>query len=146
MGEPVAWARTRLGLRGIPFTPKAQRNNAATLRLAAQDAMDGRSPLDCALRIDLSAEFGIPASWSKKRVAAAIAGAIRPTKRPDLSNIIKQVEDALNGVVFRDDALIVEYGRIRKVYSTHPKLIVTVKTIEAGALPAAGLVTRDSVA
>lgn len=127
MGEPVAWARTRLGLRHVPFTPKRQRNNAATLRLAAQDVMAGRAPLDCALRVDLSAEFGIPASWSKKKQAAALTGEIRPTKRPDLSNVIKQVEDAFNGVVYRDDALIVEYGRLRKVYSGSPKLVVTVR-------------------
>lgn len=133
LGEPVAWARTRLGLRGIPFTPRVQRNNAATLRLAAQEAMDGRMPFDCALRVDLSAEFGIPASWSKKKQAAALAGIMRPTKRPDLSNVIKQVEDAFNGVVFRDDALIVEYGLLRKVYSASPKLIVTVQPIAAKA-------------
>jgi Holliday junction resolvase RusA-like endonuclease len=135
LGEPVAWARARLGLRGIPFTPKHQRNNAATLRLAAQEAMDGRVPLDCAVRVDLSAEFSIPSSWSRKKQAAALTGVIRPTKRPDLSNVIKQVEDAFNGVVFRDDALIVEYGLLRKVYSTSPKLVVTVKTIGPPALP-----------
>jgi len=44
-----------------------------------------------------------------------------------LSNIAKQVEDAFNTVVFRDDALIVEYGLLRKVYSRSPKLVVTVR-------------------
>lgn len=134
VGEPVAWARARLGMRGIPFTPKAQRNNAATLRLAAQEEMAGRAPFDCALRVHLSAEFGVPPSWSRKKQAAALCGDIRPTKRPDLSNVMKQVEDAFNGVVYRDDALIVEYGRLRKVYSTSPKLIVTVEPIETLAL------------
>jgi Holliday junction resolvase RusA-like endonuclease len=127
-GEPVAWARTRLGPRGIPFTPTKQRNNAATLRLAAQEAMNGREPFDCALRLDLQAEFAIPGSWSKKKRAAALAGRIRPAKRPDLSNILKQVEDSCNAVVFRDDALIVEF-EVRKIYSAAPKLVVTIQPI-----------------
>lgn len=135
-GEPVAWARARLGKRGIPFTPKPQRNNAAALRLAAQGAMAGRAPFDCAVRVDLQAEFAIPGSWSRRKQAAAIAGELRPGKKPDLSNIQKQVEDAFNGVVYRDDALIVEYGLCRKVYSTTPKIVVTVR-------PAAGLVLRQ---
>lgn len=134
-GEPVAWARARLGQRGVPFTPPRQRNNAATLRLAAQEAMAGRLPFDCAVRLDMTAEFGISASWSKRKQAAALAGEVRPTKRPDLSNILKQIEDAFNAVVFRDDALIVEYGLVRKVYSQTPKLVVTVSEANLLALP-----------
>ena len=126
LGEPVAWARTRLGSRCIPFTPARQRTNAATLRLAAQEAMKSRLPFDCAVRIDLQIEFSIPSSWSRKKQAAAMRGEVRPGKRPDLSNIAKQIEDAFNTVVFRDDALIVEYGLLRKVYSNQPKLVVTV--------------------
>ena len=42
-------------------------------------------------------------------------------------NLCKQVEDASNTVVFRDDALIIEYGLLRKVYSHSPKLVVTVR-------------------
>jgi Holliday junction resolvase RusA-like endonuclease len=132
-GEPVAWARTRLGPRGVPFNPIKQRNNAATLRMAAQEAMAGRALFDCAVRIDVSAEFGIPASWSKRKQAAAAVGEIRPAKRPDLSNVIKQLEDAFNGVVFRDDCLIVEMSA-RKLFSGSPRLVVTVEPIIIAAL------------
>ena len=104
-----------------------QRNNAAVLRLAAQEAMNGRAPFDRPVRVDLQAEFAMPGSWSRRKQEAALRGEVRPGKRPDLSNLCKQVEDALNTVVFRDDALIVEYGLLRKVYSDRPKLVVTVR-------------------
>src|SRR5215472_2312954 len=60
LGEPVAWARTRISNKGALFTPTRQRNNAAALQLAAQQAMNGRAPFDCPIRLDLQAEFSIP--------------------------------------------------------------------------------------
>ncbi len=130
-GEPVARARTRINASGALFTPKRQRNNAATLRLAAQDAMAGRLPFDCPVRIELTAEFPIPASWSRRKQADAECGQVMPGKKPGLSNCLKQAEDAFNAVIFRDDALIVE-AVLRKVYSRQPKISVVVEP----ALPA----------
>lgn len=132
-GPPVAWARTRLGTRGVPFTPKKQRNNAATLRLAAQEAMDGRMPLDCPLHIELLARLPIAQSWPKKKQAAARKGELLPTGRPDLSNFLKQVEDAFNGVVFRDDSLIVD-ATLSKQYSAMPGLTITVSPLGVSGL------------
>src|SRR5271165_799661 len=115
LGQPVPWARTRSSKEGMRFTPTKQRNNAATLRRAAQDAMfiGGyqavlRPMLDEPVSIDILAEFSIPASWSKRKRNDAMVGGLRPSGRPDLDNILKQIGDALNGIVFRDDALIVE--------------------------------------
>ncbi len=138
-GAPVAWARARLGVRGVPFTPPRQRNNSATLRLAAQDAMAGRLPFDCPVRIELTVEFPIPPSWSKRKQAEAECGQLMPGKKPDLSNCLKQAEDAFNAVVFRDDALIVE-AVLRKTYSRQPKIAVMVEP----ALPALPVVAIDT--
>ena len=134
LGEPVAWARTRPGRQangsgGFAVTPKRQRNNAAALQIVAMEAMAGRKPFDEPVRVDFEAQFPIPASWSRRKRELALRGELRPAKKPDLSNIAKQFEDAFNGVVFRDDALIVEYGRARKVYSDQPKIVVTVQPI-----------------
>jgi Holliday junction resolvase RusA-like endonuclease len=82
--------------------------------------------------MELLAEFGIPASWSKKKHGAAIRGEIRPGKRPDIDNLYKLVADSFNGIVYRDDALIVEV-RARKIYGVQPKLLVTVQP--AGMAP-----------
>jgi Holliday junction resolvase RusA-like endonuclease len=100
------------------------------LRYAAQQAMAGRAPLDGALLLEVLAELPIPASWSKKHQRDAAAGLIRPTTRSaaDLDNIIKSV-DALNEVVWRDDAQIVSI-RALKVYSTRPRLVLIVEPVQ----------------
>jgi len=131
LGEPVAWARARLGLRSVHFTPPKQRNNGVALKLLAQEEMMGRTPMTGALQLDVHAEFRIPKSFSKAKRKAAILGELRPTKKPDLSNIIKQIEDAFNGIVFVDDAQIVQYGNPRKVYGEQPKIVVTVRELRA---------------
>ena len=48
--------------------------------------------------------------------------------RPDLTNYIKLGEDALTGVVFRDDSLVCEQ-RTAKVYSATPRLLITVEAL-----------------
>jgi Holliday junction resolvase RusA-like endonuclease len=126
-GEPVPYARMRLSKIGVHFVPPMQRNFAAVLRIEAGNAMaHAHAPMfDEPLRMELLAEFGIPASWSKKKRGAAIRGEIRPGKRPDIDNLYKLVADSFNGIVYRDDALIVEV-RARKIYGVQPKLIVTI--------------------
>lgn len=130
MGEPRAWARARLGKRGVPFTPGKQRDYGAALRLAAQEQMAGRAPFDCPLHMELRAELPIPRSWSKKKQEAALRREILPTKKPDLSNLTKIIEDAWNGVIYRDDALIVS-ANARKIYSRQPKVVVGITPIGA---------------
>lgn len=52
-----------------------------------------------------------------------------PTGKPDLSNLIKGLEDALNGIVWADDSLIVGYGLgTGKYYAdTQPHIVLEVK-------------------
>jgi len=139
LGEPVPWARAAGGKSRKLFTPTKQRNNAATLRMAAQQAMEEipaqRSavpgvplPFDVPVRLDLLAELAIPTSWSGRMKARAICGELKPGTKPDLSNIVKQVEDALKGVVYRDDARITELSA-RKIYGVQPKLVITISQI-----------------
>lgn len=39
-----------------------------------------------------------------------------PSVMPDLSKLARSTEDALTGLVWRDDSLVVAYGRLAKVY------------------------------
>lgn len=131
LGEPVAWARARGGPSGTQhFTPPKQRNTMAALRIAAQQAMreHEEAVFDVPLRMDLRAEFPIPKSMTKRDRPLALVGAIRPGKRPDIDNLYKIVADALNTIVFRDDALIVD-AALHKFYSEQPKIVVTVRPV-----------------
>jgi Holliday junction resolvase RusA-like endonuclease len=141
LGEPVAFARTRISATHAHFTPTKQRNAMSALRIQAHQAMldHGAAVLDEPLRMDLRAEFPIPKSMSKKKRCGALIGTIRPGKKPDIDNLYKLAADALNTIVFRDDALIVE-AMLRKVYSNQPKLVITVQPI---AVPQLADTIRD---
>jgi Holliday junction resolvase RusA-like endonuclease len=74
----------------------------------------------CEGPVSLSVEFFLapPASWSGKKKQQAYDGIIRPTSRPDLDNYIKMVMDALNGIVWKDDAQVVSIEASKCYYHT----------------------------
>jgi Holliday junction resolvase RusA-like endonuclease len=85
-------------------------------------------PLNVALWVDMFFYIPIPKSTSKKTRELMLAGKIRPEVKPDRSNVEKFVEDALNGILWRDDAIIVD-GRIAKFYSEQPRTELRVSAI-----------------
>ena len=127
-GAPVAKGRGRIGrINGRPmvFTPAKTRTYADALAYAASQAMIGKVPLDVPLSVEVTAFLPIPVSFSKKKRAAAAQGLHLPSKKPDVDNYLKQL-DALNTIVWRDDALIV-VATIRKVYAEKPRLEIEVR-------------------
>jgi Holliday junction resolvase RusA-like endonuclease len=130
-GKIQAWQRAGRK-NGITFTKKETRNYEALVKMAASQAMQGRAPLCGALSFDVRCVFAVPASWSKKKQAAALAGSVRPTGRPDYDNLAKGISDACNEIVYRDDALIVD-AIVRKVYGPIAQAIVTVTPIGEAA-------------
>lgn len=125
-GTPVAKGRARfVRSTGIAFTPAKTRSYESHLRLAAQDAMDGRAPLEGPLVMRVRVTLPIPLSFSKRKRAAALAGDEHPAKRPDWDNYGKIAADSLNSIVFRDDAQIVD-ARVVKRYGERPGLSIDV--------------------
>lgn len=121
-GQAVPWARAG-GHGKTRFTPKKQGSFMGVLKLYAQRAMAGAMPLDGPLAMQVQAVYAWPASWSRKRrEAPAMAW---KTSRPDADNLYKIVADALNGVVYGDDAQIARVA-ISKTYGAHPGLHVSV--------------------
>lgn len=80
---------------------------------------------DKPLRVEITAFFDIPKSFSQKRVREALGGGISPLKKPDADNIAKIICDALNGVAYKDDTQIVEL-RVRKIYAAEPSVSVLI--------------------
>jgi Holliday junction resolvase RusA-like endonuclease len=124
LGEPKGKGRPRFTRSGIAYTPVKTRSYEASLAWTAAAAMKGAKPLEGPLALTVEAYVPIPSSWSGKRQRMAAAGDIRPTTRPDADNIMKTL-DGLNGIVWRDDAQIVDV-RCVKAYSERPRLVVTV--------------------
>jgi Holliday junction resolvase RusA-like endonuclease len=128
-GAPRGWGRvqsrfipknTETGKGGFVshYTQKETRSYEAMLRYAGEQAMAGRPLYLGPMRIHLYTVFAIPASWSHRKRAAAEEGYIRPTGKPDWDNLGKMC-DGLNGVIWRDDAQIVD-GHVLKIYGDKP--------------------------
>lgn len=59
---------------------------------------------------------GKPTWWPKTRKWSK-SMRWRPASTPDLSKLLRSTEDALTGVVWKDDARVVEYQRLAKYYT-----------------------------
>jgi len=77
--------------------------------------------------LTLTGIYPIPPSWPKRKQEAAALGEIPCTARPDLDNVMKAVGDALNGIIWRDDAVITS-ASLDKTYGREPRLLIAVNT------------------
>ncbi|BAE50737.1 RusA family crossover junction endodeoxyribonuclease [Paramagnetospirillum magneticum] len=104
-GEVTGKGRPRIW-NGRAVTPAKTRSKEGVIASLAMDAMGGCDPLTGPVLVTIEAVLPVATSWSKKRRAAALDGTEQPTKKPDLDNVVKLVLDAVNGIVFADDAQI----------------------------------------
>jgi len=140
IGPPRGKGRPRTRVVGefaTIFTDKKTREYENALKAAGIAAMGDRPAVDGPLSVVIYAFLPVPKSWSKKDRAAALAGDIMPTGKPDFDNITKML-DGLNAhpprfkgdrekrpIVWRDDAQIVA-AQFLKQYSDQPRLEITV--------------------
>ena len=118
-------ARIRTGA-GRFFMAAKTRNAEAWIKHCAMGAV--AEPLDGALAVRLDVACQVPASWSRTKRAAALGGAIRPVGRPDVDNVAKNFLDPLNGLVWRDDAQVVELTVVKR-YADAPGCVMTVRAL-----------------
>lgn len=84
------------------------------------------------LDLRIKAFYSIPKSKSKKDKERMRKRLLRPTKKPDMDNVVKIIADALNKIAYRDDTQIVDC-QCRKFYSDDPRVEVSIKTVEPEA-------------
>ena len=127
-GNPVPKARPRVTKSGHAYTPKKTSDYEKLVQIYAKQAMAGMNPTTEAVRLTVRAFFPIPKSWTKAKKEKALNGDLKHTTKPDLSNIVKAVEDAMNGIVYKDDSQISEIVCVKR-YSMSPKVDLTVEVI-----------------
>lgn len=130
-GEPVGKGRPRafrMGNGVRMHTPEKTARYENLVAMAAQQAMAGKAPMDGAVAVDMLLVTVPPASWAKKKRAAALAGEIHPTTKPDCDNVLKAIADACNGIVWGDDKQITDVA-IRKRYGEIPMASVLVRGV-----------------
>jgi Holliday junction resolvase RusA-like endonuclease len=145
MAEQVAKAIYRAVIPGVPNRKIRHRDyliKGTTRRVRvnpnkkAEERFTGlaihkkpETPLTTSLKVNIVAVFPYLKSHYKKD------GTLKPnvpqfkTSKPDVDNIAKFVFDALNGVFWKDDAIIVD-SRIVKIYGKEPRTEITVMEIE----------------
>ena len=128
-GTPVGKQRARYARRGNfvqTYTPEKTRTYESLIKEKAIEAMGSSEPLETPVTLYLYIRVPMPKSYSKKRIEACLNGSEQPTKKPDASNVLKSVEDGMNGVVYKDDSQIVNI-HVTKVYSSEPGVDICVK-------------------
>lgn len=113
-GKPVPMARPRVTRTGHAYTPKNCADYKSLVAAFARDVMRGKELYDGEVWVEIGFFFPMPKSWSKKKQNKMFGEGI--TSRPDMDNLYKAVTDAMNGIVYRDDAQIT-FSLMRKRYT-----------------------------
>lgn len=131
LGEPQGKGRPRFSrATGRTYTPDKTAAYENLVKLEYESQCRGQRFEDGEmLDLRIFAYYGIPQSSSKKRKAMMLNGCIRPTKKPDIDNVVKIIADSLNNVAYKDDKQIVD-AKVRKFYSDTPRVKVVIKTAE----------------
>jgi Holliday junction resolvase RusA-like endonuclease len=136
-GEPRAWERAgeqvivpkEPGKRPFVkhFMPREQEAYQHAIAWTARAVWRTRPMIAarCPVWMTVYVYRTIPASFSMRDRELALAGKLFPTGKADWDNYGKQVSDALNGIVYVDDAQIVR-GTVEKHYAADPCLEVEI--------------------
>ena len=141
-GKPRAKGRPRAGQHGF-YTPKETEAEEAYVRQLGSKAMQGRAPMVGPVRITLDAVFDMPMSWPAR---VREMRTLPHISKPDLDNIEKLILDALNEVVFADDAQVCEVRKTKR-YGEGERVDVIIElldtTVDHPALKRASARAKD---
>ncbi len=134
----------------IPGKPKPKGNSKQILRfgkftkLVAKDAevhaennakaiawqQRPPQPFTGAVVVDVDFVFAIPKSRQRGK-DKLVVGDVH-VQKPDRGNLLKMLEDVLEGIAYADDSAIVD-GRVRKLWGAVDETRVTVRSVAGGA-------------
>lgn len=123
-GVPVPKGRPRFG-GGHTYTPPKTRKQEELIK--AEYLANGGGLLSGAIEANYEFIYEPPKSWSLKHKVSAVG---QPkVSRPDQDNLIKLVQDALNGVAYTDDAQICKITS-RKIYGAEAMTIIRFREVD----------------
>lgn len=129
----VGKGRPRFTRSGLAYTPKKTADFEKKVKSLAKEKMRSEERQVYAKSIPLKMTvffyFAPPKSWSKKKRQNCIKEHLPKTTKCDLSNLIKCVEDAFNGVVYEDDSSVAELN-LGKYYAEKDAFTVFVERLD----------------
>jgi Holliday junction resolvase RusA-like endonuclease len=127
-GSPVAQGRPRFARIGgfvRTYDPSKSKNWKQDVKAQVLQQLGGAPPALLEGPLELQVVFHLPRPKSlPKRVTHHV-------KKPDCTNLVKGIEDALNGILWRDDSQLVDVS-LRKVYGDPPRVVIGIREV-AGA-------------
>lgn len=103
----------------------------ATVKHFAFAAWGDRPPLEGAVRLEVVFRLPRPKGhYRSGRNASQVrpSAPLYPMVKPDATKLLRAVEDALTGILWRDDAQVV-HQTVEKVYSATPGAVIRVEAI-----------------
>jgi len=132
-GTPMPKARHRVGIvngRLVKYAPSEMKLHERDVRWLALQSLGTKKKCEGPIRLVLEFYLSCPKSWSNVKKNKAYALEIMPSGKPDIDNFAKTIMDACNGILWRDDAQIVELVA-QKRYAEHASTCVSVYYFEA---------------
>ena len=122
-GKPTPLARPRF-CNGRVFNSQVEEFRLFALQVFAAMTTQHVSRFDGPLSLRIDYAMPIPSKFTDNERERALAGLLMPAAVPDLSNLIKFTEDALNGLLWQDDKQIIHLDCL-KYYSDYPQTIIS---------------------
>lgn len=121
--------RTRKGASRA-FTPEKTANYESYIKTLYRQKYGRRTSFkeDDELHLDIKAYYEIAKSTPKYLKEMMITGVVKPTKKPDVDNIIKIIADSLNEVAYKDDKQIVACS-CQKFYASEPRVEIVISKL-----------------
>jgi Holliday junction resolvase RusA-like endonuclease len=129
-GIPISW-KSHQGFGKRSFNPRYKEKRRSQHQLKLQHNTPSPVPLfNSKVRVDFQFEVPIPKSLPKSLQQAIRNGKkVYCSKRPDTTNYIKHIEDAMVNTVLVDDNIVCKISA-EKYYSFFPKVIIHVEELE----------------
>lgn len=129
-GKVKAKQSVKFGRNGIKYTPRDMVEYANLVKLSfinKYPEWDIANFTDKPLKAEIDVFMPVPQSYSKKKTEQALNNEIRPTVKPDCDNIAKNINDALNGIVYPDDKQIVSL-MVNKFYGNSEQVRIKIES------------------
>lgn len=130
-GDPQPKARHRSYVRGgqvFMYDPQSKENEVLKNYLLSNAIANEWTPTDHPLCVSFIFELDAFCGASKAESIIRLWNIQTPAKKPDIDNLIKQICDLGNGILWSDDRFIIELSAIKR-YSNNPCTIIDINPI-----------------
>jgi Holliday junction resolvase RusA-like endonuclease len=130
-GNPIPLARARINTKAFWDSNKKrmwdpQKELKLVTAITLQNQYEKIDPFSGPVHIDVI--FYMPIPQSKSKIKQKELDGAYHCSRPDVSNLLKFIEDASQGVLYQDDCIIASVN-IKKVYDQQPRTVFTIESL-----------------